>query len=115
MRRTIMTKEHGIFRRSFDQFVDREVVPRLSEFEQVGIVDRSVWKAAGDAGFLAPEIPAEYGGVGVSDFRFYAVIGEQINARRLRGLASRSTTTSSRLISCVLAPKPKSAAGCRAW
>lgn len=85
MKRLLMTWEHELFRTSFNQFLDREVVPRWTEFEAAGIVDRSVWRAAGDNGFLAPEVPEEYGGVGSNDFRYNAVINEQINARRLRG------------------------------
>ena len=86
MQRTLMTSDHEMFRASFDKFLDTVVVPRYGEFERAGVVDRSVWREAGAAGFLALEVPEEFGGAGSDDFRYNAVIGEQINARVLRGL-----------------------------
>ncbi|QIX53876.1 acyl-CoA dehydrogenase family protein [Rhodococcus sp. DMU1] len=85
MQRSLVTSDHEIFRASFDRFLDACVVPRWDEFERDGVVDRSVWKEAGAAGFLALEVPVEFGGGGSDDFRFNAVIGEQTNARVLRG------------------------------
>lgn len=80
-----MTPDHETFRDSFNRFLDKAVVPRWGEFEREGVVDRAVWKQAGAAGFLALEVPEELGGAGSKDFRFNAVLGEEINARILRG------------------------------
>lgn len=83
--RPIMGDEHEAFRASFSTFLDREIVPRYASFEAAGIVDRSVWRDAGRHGFLCPEVPERYGGAGATDFRFNAVIGEELNSRVLRG------------------------------
>ncbi|TWP34936.1 acyl-CoA dehydrogenase family protein [Leekyejoonella antrihumi] len=85
MKRPLMTPDHETFRTSFDRFLDAKVLPRWDEFERDGIVDRSVWKEAGSAGFLALEVPEEFGGAESTDFCFNAVLGEQINARVMRG------------------------------
>ena len=41
------------------------------------MVDRAFWLAAGEAGLLCPQVPAEYGGLGL-DYRYNAVIGEEL-------------------------------------
>lgn len=115
MKRTLMVEEHELLRSAFDQFLDREVVPRWGEFEEAGIVDRSVWKAAGRAGFLAPEIPEEYGGVGSNDFRYNAVINEQINARRLRGFGITFHNDIVPPYLLCLATENQKGAGSRVW
>jgi alkylation response protein AidB-like acyl-CoA dehydrogenase len=80
MRRTIFDEEHDLFRASFRQFLDKELVARNEEFEKAGIVDRSVFQAAGAAGFLGYAAPEEYGGGGVDDFRYSQVIHEEFAA-----------------------------------
>jgi alkylation response protein AidB-like acyl-CoA dehydrogenase len=58
--------------------MERYVSPHHAEWEQAGIVDRGVWLEAGKHGLLAFEMPEEYGGGGVSDFRYNAVLLEEI-------------------------------------
>ena len=78
MRRTIFTDEHEMFRSSFRQFLDREVVPHFEQWERDGIVPRDLFAAAGEAGFLGMAVPESHGGGGVDDFRYNLVIGEEI-------------------------------------
>jgi alkylation response protein AidB-like acyl-CoA dehydrogenase len=80
MRRTLFDEEHELFRASFRQFLDKEVVPRNAEFERDGIMDRAVFAKAGAAGFLGMDVDAAYGGGGVKDFRYNLVIGEEVQA-----------------------------------
>lgn len=54
------------------------MVPRHEEFETAGIMDRNVYVTAGKHGFLGMAIPEEYGGGGTKDFRFNAVINEEL-------------------------------------
>ena len=75
--RTLLTAEHELFRASFRQFVDKEMVPHHLEWERAGIVDRDVFRAAGSHGFLGMAIPEQYGGGGVDDFRYNLVIAEE--------------------------------------
>ncbi|MGW4336824.1 acyl-CoA dehydrogenase family protein [Rhodococcus koreensis] len=77
-RRALYDDEHDAFRDSFRSFLESRVVPQYAQWERDGIVPRKVFREAGDLGFLGMEIPEEYGGGGVSDFRFNAVIAEEI-------------------------------------
>lgn len=74
----IYEDEHELFRESFRSFVDAEMVPRFDEFEEAGIMDRSVYAEAGKHGFLGIAVPEEFGGGGTSDFRFNAVMNEEL-------------------------------------
>jgi alkylation response protein AidB-like acyl-CoA dehydrogenase len=70
--------EHALFRESFRAFVTREIVPNAAAWEGAGIVPRDLFTSAGAQGFLAMAAPEEYGGAGVEDFRFNAVIDEEL-------------------------------------
>ena len=60
------------------QFLEREVVPHREEWDRAGLVDREVFESAGASGFLGIDVPEEHGGGGVQDFRYNAVIAEEI-------------------------------------
>ncbi|HEV8623910.1 MAG TPA: acyl-CoA dehydrogenase family protein [Acidimicrobiia bacterium] len=85
MQRDLYEPEHDMFRDSFRRFLDKEVVPRAEEFERAGIMDRAIFARAGAAGFLAMEAPEEYGGGGVKDFRYNAVIIEEVAETAIGG------------------------------
>lgn len=76
--RRIFQEEHRIFRSVARSFVERCVAPRLDDWRAAGTTDRAVWRAAGEAGILAPDIEVEYGGAGVDDYRFHAIRGEEM-------------------------------------
>jgi alkylation response protein AidB-like acyl-CoA dehydrogenase len=77
MRRTIFDGEHDEFRRTARTFFDKECVPHVAEWEAAGKVSREAWRRAGEQGLLGWEAPEEYGGAGVRDFRFNAVLTEE--------------------------------------
>ena len=79
MRRNLFDDSHDLFRASFRSFVDKEMVPRIAEWERAGITDRDVFRRAGEHGFLAMAVPEQYGGGGVDDFRFNLVIAEEVS------------------------------------
>jgi alkylation response protein AidB-like acyl-CoA dehydrogenase len=78
MRREIFGEEHELFRASVRRFVTDEMTPHHDEWEQQGIVDRELFRKAGDHGFLGMAAPEEHGGGGVDDFRYNVVIAEEI-------------------------------------
>ena len=78
MRRTLYDADHDTFRESFRAFLTREVVPHYEQWERDRIVPREAWLAAGEQGFLCLDVPERYGGAGVDDFRYKAVITEEI-------------------------------------
>ena len=76
--RTIFTSEQADFRESARTFCRREAAPRVVEWERAGIVDRAFWKRAASQGFVGFDVPEQYGGAGVDDFRFNAILGEEL-------------------------------------
>jgi long-chain-acyl-CoA dehydrogenase len=77
MRRTLFTEEHRLFRDAFKHFLEKEVVPYYEQWEKDGIVSREMWLKAGQQGFLGLAVPEEYGGAGVEDFRYSAIMAEE--------------------------------------
>ena len=72
--RAIYETDHELFRESAREFIAREVTPNVTKWEEAGIVDKDMFRRAGEAGLLGMAIPEEHGGGGVDDFRFNAVI-----------------------------------------
>jgi alkylation response protein AidB-like acyl-CoA dehydrogenase len=77
MDRTLFGAEHELFRDSVRAFFAREVAPHADEWEEAGVVDKAMFRAAGQQGLLGMAIPEGYGGGGERDFRFNVVIGEE--------------------------------------
>ena len=78
MKREIYDEDHEAFRASVKQFLDREVTPHLEAYAAGHGLDRDFWLAAGKQGFLGLEIPDEYGGSEAGDYRFNAVLTEEL-------------------------------------
>lgn len=77
---------HEDFRSLCREFLAREAVPHHERWEAAGIVDRDVWRKAGAAGLLGMDVDEEYGGGGQRDFRFNAVLVEEIVGSGCSGL-----------------------------
>ncbi len=78
MTREVFETEHEDFRASVRAFMQRECVPHTAQWETDGVVDREVWLKAGEAGLLCFDVPEEYGGAGINDFRYNAIVGEEM-------------------------------------
>jgi alkylation response protein AidB-like acyl-CoA dehydrogenase len=79
MQRDLYTEDHEAFRATARGFLERHVVPFHDQWEKDGIVDRGVWLEAGKQGLLGFEIDEAYGGGGGgADFRYNAVLVEEI-------------------------------------
>ena len=76
MQRTIFDTDHDLFRESAHHFLEKEILPHAQEWQDAGKIDKSMFRKAGRAGLLGMAIPSEYGGGGVEDFRYNAVIAE---------------------------------------
>ena len=79
MDRTIFDEDHHAFRAAVGEFVSRHVAPELDRFRAERMIDRSVWVEAGKQGFLGLSVPETYGGSGAADFRFNAVLAEELS------------------------------------
>ncbi len=76
--RTIFTEEHDAFRAAFREFLAREALPRVERWKQEGVIDRDFWRAAAANGFVLFAADPEYGGLGIHDYRFNAIIEEEV-------------------------------------
>jgi alkylation response protein AidB-like acyl-CoA dehydrogenase len=70
--------EHIAFGEAVRAFIDKEMVPNFLEWEQIGSAPRELFQVAGQNGFLGMAVPEQYGGGGVSDFRFNQAMNEQM-------------------------------------
>ena len=77
--------EHELFRETVRHFIEREVLPHERQWDRDGIVPRALYTAAGAQGILGFEVPEEFGGAGIGDFRFNAVIAEEIARASVTG------------------------------
>lgn len=69
--RSLFNTDHEAFRDSFRRFVEKEITPFHDGWEEQGYVDREVWRAAGENGFLCMTMPEAYGGAGAD--KLYSV------------------------------------------
>ncbi|MFI5953188.1 acyl-CoA dehydrogenase family protein [Cryptosporangium sp. NPDC051539] len=80
MRRKIFEPEHAQFRETARDFFLKECAPHAAEWEAAGISDRAVWTKAGAIGLLGWEAPEQYGGLDLKDFRYNAILTEEMHA-----------------------------------
>jgi alkylation response protein AidB-like acyl-CoA dehydrogenase len=78
VRRSIYDEDHEAFRASVAEFLDRQVKPHLEEHIEEKAMPRELWLEAGKQGFLGLEIPEQYGGSDAGDYRFNAVLTEEL-------------------------------------
>jgi alkylation response protein AidB-like acyl-CoA dehydrogenase len=78
MESTLFEPEHDAFRDAVRSFCDKHIAPFHEQWEKDGIVDRSLWLEAGKQGLLGMDVPEQYGGGGVRDFRYNCVVSEEI-------------------------------------
>jgi alkylation response protein AidB-like acyl-CoA dehydrogenase len=77
MKRLIFQEEHEQLRATARQFLEKECAPYAEKWESERIVDREAYVAAGKYGLIGFNLPEKFGGGGVDDFRFNAVIVEE--------------------------------------
>lgn len=78
MKRTIFDADHEAFRDTVRTFCEKEIAPHHDQWEKDGIVPREVWEKAGALGLLGFMVPEEHGGGGITDFRYNAILSEEI-------------------------------------
>ncbi len=90
MRRGLFTDDHDTFRQLARDFVEKEIAPHYPEWEKAGRMPRDTFELMGSVGMLGMAIPEEYGGGGMSDFRYNVVLQEEA-ARALVTLSTVRT------------------------
>lgn len=77
MRRLLFEKDHEDFRQLIRDFIAREVTPHYDQWMKDGVVPRDLYRQLGKIGAMGFPIPEEYGGAGLSDYRYNAVLQEE--------------------------------------
>ncbi|WP_432790443.1 acyl-CoA dehydrogenase family protein [Brevibacterium sp. K11IcPPYGO002] len=78
LKRTLYDDTHEQFRSLVREFVERNVADNAARWDDEGQVDRSLFTAAAEAGILGFGVPEEFGGGGNEDFRFNAIMSEEL-------------------------------------
>ncbi len=81
LRRRIFTEDHDVFRASLQKWADAEVAPHEAQWRRDGQVSRDVWKSAGAQGYLGMFMPEEFGGLGLTDYRYDQILIEELTWR----------------------------------
>ena len=71
------TEEQNIFRETYRRFLANEVAPHMPRWRTAGIVDREIFRRAGELGFLMIWPDEKFGGLGDADFRYEQIIIEE--------------------------------------
>jgi alkylation response protein AidB-like acyl-CoA dehydrogenase len=78
MRRSLYEAEHDEFRDMVRAWAEKTVLPFHAQWEKAGIVPRDVWLSGGVQGLLGMDVDEQFGGGGVRDFRYNAVLDEEM-------------------------------------
>ena len=78
---------HNMVRRSVKEFVDKEIIPHVDEWEELNEFSRDLYKKAGDVGILGIGYPEEYGGA-PGDLFFQVAAWEEIMRCGSGGIAA---------------------------
>jgi alkylation response protein AidB-like acyl-CoA dehydrogenase len=79
VKRDIYDEDHEAFRSSVREFLERSAIPNLDSYLENHAVSRDLWLDAGKAGLLGLEVPEQYGGSEAGDYRFNAVLAEELS------------------------------------
>jgi len=79
VKRTVFQPEHEEYRKQFRAFITKHVHPVYAKWEQQGQPDISVLRELVKEGFyLRFAIPKQFGGLGLTDWRYSAVVTEEL-------------------------------------
>ena len=78
MPRNIYDEDHEAFGASVREFVERTLKPRAEDMIRDHVIARDIWLEAGEQGYFGLNIPEEYGGGGVNDYLFNAMLAEEL-------------------------------------
>ena len=71
------TPEHEMFRETVRKFAEEELLPRAREFDEMGRIDKTLFKKMGDLGMLGLRYDPKWGGSGL-DWSFTVVMFEEL-------------------------------------
>ena len=68
----IFNEEHNLFRQGLRDFLSKEVIPNIDQWEEDRQIPKELWKKFGDMGYLGLNYPEQYGGMD-ADFYFSVI------------------------------------------
>lgn len=71
------TEEQELFRKTYRQFLQKEVLPHRAAWREAGIVPREMFRKMGEQGYLLVWADEAYGGSGIADFRYQQIMIEE--------------------------------------
>nr|WP_299344520.1 acyl-CoA dehydrogenase family protein [Allomuricauda sp.] len=84
---TYFNEEHRLFRESLRDFLQKEVVPHVDDWEKTGVIDRSIWNKFGEMGYFGLPYPEAYGGLDL-DFFYTVILLEELQKVNSGGFAA---------------------------
>lgn len=78
LHRSLFTDEHELFRQSVRDFIAGEITPYNAQWEKQKMVSREVWQKLGESGFLGIQAPESLGGLNIKDYRYNAILIEEL-------------------------------------
>src|SRR3989441_3281167 len=84
-----LTDEQRLVRDTARDFVDRELIPHVREWEEKGEIPKAFYRKMAGLGFLGAPVPEKYGGAGM-DYVSFMLLVEELS----RGSSSVRTTVS---------------------
>lgn len=85
-------EDHELFRTSLREFLQKEAIPHINQWEEDRRTPRDIWKKMGDMGFLGLSYPEEYGGSNL-DFFYDVVFNEELGRTNSGGFAITQQVT----------------------
>lgn len=76
-----LNENHAAWRDSLRRFVERELLPHVTEWDEAGHVPREVFRKAGEFGLLGAGYPEKYGGWSEGFDRFHGIVTSEELAR----------------------------------
>lgn len=75
--RRLFEPEHELFRDQASRFFQERIAPHAARWREQGHVDRDAYRWAGEQGYLLMWADEQYGGAGVTDFRYEQILYEE--------------------------------------
>ena len=57
-------QDAALFQTMISRVLEQEVAPHFDQWEEAGVMPKSLWKTLGEAGMLGIDMPEQYGGAG---------------------------------------------------
>src|SRR2546425_1744764 len=71
-----LTEEQRLVRDTARDFVDRELIPHVRDWEEKGEVPKSFYRKMASLGYLGAPVPEKYGGGGMDYLSVMLLLGE---------------------------------------